>query len=401
MKKSFIPFSAILMGICSVFSAQAEITFNGFGSVVAGVETDSDVFRNSPYTDDIDFKPQSKFALQASAPLGEGLSATVQIMSRGENDFDVNFEWAYLSYELNDNNTLRAGRLRIPFYKYSDYLDVGYAYPWINPPKTMYSLLFSTYDGLSLVSNFNWGNVDVSSNIIYGNVNDTFFATTFPTEGKLNNLYGANVTFSYDAWSWFVAYMNTKVNIPREQNDPGLGGLYNGLVQLAGSDKASLLIIDDDKGTFLGTGLTYDSNNWLFNAEWSTVEVKNSLISTTKNWYASLGYRLGKWMPHLTYGKAKSDRNTAIAANFNGIMFPLNGNMVPANLVVQNVLDSQLFEYTSITAGVKYDLTDSAVLKVEYSRFSDIYDASSSTGLGTPDDKASTGLFAVGIDFVF
>ena len=63
--------------------------------------------------------------------LGEGLSVTGQIVARGVNDFDANFEWAYISYEINDNWTVQAGKKRLPLFYYSDFFDVGYAYVWM------------------------------------------------------------------------------------------------------------------------------------------------------------------------------------------------------------------------------------------------------------------------------
>ena len=171
-------FTAVLaMTMLASNICYAEIRFNGFASIVAGKDTKDFNFRNSDYDDSINFKPQTKFALQATADLADGLIAVAQIMARGSDDFDAQFEWAYLSYEINDIHTIRVGKLRLPFYKYSDYLDVGYAYPWITPPKAMYSLLFTTFEGISLVSNFPVGEWDISSNFSWGNVEDTFFST--------------------------------------------------------------------------------------------------------------------------------------------------------------------------------------------------------------------------------
>lgn len=52
-------------------SSQAEISLNGFASVVAGQTTEKDTSALG-YSDSIDFKPDSLFALQASSDLGKG-----------------------------------------------------------------------------------------------------------------------------------------------------------------------------------------------------------------------------------------------------------------------------------------------------------------------------------------
>ena len=113
--------------------AHAEVNFNGFANIVAGQASSGD--SQWGYDDDIDFKQDSLFALQASSDLGEGLSVTAQIIARGQDDWDAEFEWAYLAYNFNDDTRILAGRQRAPLYLFSDYLDVSYAYPWITPLK--------------------------------------------------------------------------------------------------------------------------------------------------------------------------------------------------------------------------------------------------------------------------
>ncbi len=124
----FKSFSALAAGLAFSFNAMADVQLSGFGTLAAGLPTDSDTeVRN--YTDgEVDFKTGSFFALQAYADLDEGLSATAQIRARGIEDWDPQFTWAYLSYEVQENWRVQVGRQRIPIYLYSDYLDVSYAY---------------------------------------------------------------------------------------------------------------------------------------------------------------------------------------------------------------------------------------------------------------------------------
>ena len=130
--KALILSSAMIAG-----NSQAEIVLNGFASIVGGVTTSKDESL-SGYDDSISFNQDSFFALQASSDLTEGLSVTAQIMARGENEWDPEFEWAYVAYEATDNLRILAGRQRVPFYMFSDFLDVSYAYPWITPTEAVY-----------------------------------------------------------------------------------------------------------------------------------------------------------------------------------------------------------------------------------------------------------------------
>jgi hypothetical protein len=124
--------------------AQDKIQWSGFGNIAAGMTTGSDdeLFG---YDNDVDFNPESLFALQAKANLSEKLSVTAQIMSRGSEDFDLGVEWAYLQYQLTDAASINVGKLRLPFYMYSDSLDVGYSYHWLRTPQSVYRVAFDNY----------------------------------------------------------------------------------------------------------------------------------------------------------------------------------------------------------------------------------------------------------------
>ncbi|GAA0373911.1 hypothetical protein GCM10009092_42670 [Bowmanella denitrificans] len=365
----------------------AEVTINGFGSVVVGVSDDLN-FRNNLYDKDIGFKPQSKFALQAMADLGENLSVTAQILAKGADDFDANFEWAYLSYAVNDSTTLRAGRLRIPFYRYSDYLDVGFAYPFISPPRTMYSLLFSTYDGVSVLHNFSLSSIDVSVNAYAGRVEETFFSTTTPTAGKLNNAMGINSQLSWQSFTAYATYMQTDVNIPVVTVEGLAAQLNQAGVPVSITDN---LRINDDKGTFLGYGLSYDDGSLVFNAEKSRVDIDDSLNLVNNQWYVNLGYRVRSLQPYVYYGEAETDRNTTTAA-----MFP-----APFRPGIQAAFDGQMYEFTETGLGIRWDFHDSAALKAEYTKYDDIWDRNAATQVGSQDHKESMDQFRVGIDFIF
>lgn len=122
-KKSLLAVS--LAGLLAA-PAYADVTINGFASINAGIALDKNDSLYG-YDDSLDFKNESLFAIQIMSDLGEKLSVTAQLMGRGSNDFDVGFEWAFISYQINDDWRINAGRLRTPFYKYSDFRDVGYS----------------------------------------------------------------------------------------------------------------------------------------------------------------------------------------------------------------------------------------------------------------------------------
>ena len=105
-------------------NTKADITFNGFASIRA-TAADSDG-GSSPFSTlkgdgDISFKDESLFALQARSDLGDGLSATIQLMAEGKNEFDVEAKWAYLTYQINDTHQISVGRFANPIFFQSEY----------------------------------------------------------------------------------------------------------------------------------------------------------------------------------------------------------------------------------------------------------------------------------------
>jgi len=153
--KTGFALSALALAVSPAMAA--EIRFDGFASFVAGQVLDKDEAEAATsgimrgFDNKLDFQQNSLFALQMRADLQEKLSATAQVTAKGQDDYNAKFNWAYLSYEINNELTAKAGRQRIPYFMYSDFLDVGYAYHWIAPPYHVYNLAgFDSADALSL-----------------------------------------------------------------------------------------------------------------------------------------------------------------------------------------------------------------------------------------------------------
>lgn len=103
-------------------------------------------------------------------------SATVQAVARGA-DNSVGIDWAYLSYNLLPNLKLQVGHKRLPRYYYSDFMYIGYAYPWVRPAPDLYGWQTYAYEGANLLYKINWIKMqydsvkDESKFLFTGNVN--------------------------------------------------------------------------------------------------------------------------------------------------------------------------------------------------------------------------------------
>ncbi|MDP4984015.1 porin [Pseudoalteromonas tunicata] len=385
--------------ICSSIPAHAEVRINGFASVIGGMALDKNT-ELFGYSDELSFENESLFALQISADLQDNLSATAQIVAKGENDYNAEFEWAYLTYQINDHTQVSAGRMRVPFYRYSDFLDVGYAYRWIRPPKSVYNLAFSTYEGVSFVYNSQLGSWDSTLQLIGGAYSGDVATFTDNDPAKLNAITGINWTLAYDWLSLRAAYLIAETSISA-QNSPEFTGLIAGLNSYGLTTQTDDLLIEKDDGSFLGIGFSIDYENFLLDGEYTELEVKDSFVAPQKQFYLAAGYRIDNWLIHMTYESRdveheKSKFNT-IPTTFVHPVYgtlplstdPTNPNAPLLRDLTNAAIAGTTIDSSSYSFGVRYDFHPSAAFKVDY------------TVVDNAITNKDSDVIAFGVDLVF
>jgi len=363
--KVLILSSAILAG-----NSQAEITFNGFASIVGGVTTSSDE-QLYGYDDSFNFAPDSLLALQASSDLGDDLSVTAQILARGEDDWDPDFEWAYVAYDASDNLRILAGRQRVPFYMFSDFLDVSYAYPWITPPRGVYSVQFDTFDGLGGIYTTSLGRFDASLHMIYGNHSSEMSVAGETTRAELDDLAGLSLTLTRDWLTLRAGYVQTEMNIDLEVAKP----LIDGWNSAGFPDVADNIEIAGDTGSFLELGFQIDYDNLLIVGEYTQLNLDGTTLGNQDSFYVMAGYRFDNMLAHVTYG-VNDDSRDRITDDV-----PIVPALLPLLIPTNGMTDSQTEETNYITLGLRWDFHDSSALKFEYTSYSDDLNSNNDAGL--------------------
>lgn len=360
------------------FPAYADLTINGFASIKAGMTMGSDE-QLYGYTDDVDFKNESLFAVQVMSDLGEKLSITAQLMGRGREDFNAEFEWAFLSYQLTDNMQINAGRLRTPFYKYSDFKDVGYAYDWSRIPEAVYNLDFDNIEGVSLYRTATLGSFDSTLQFIAGSFDGDAVVTGLTVQAKIDQILGATWELSKDGISARLAYLVGKTSLSNADVD----GLVGILAQSGLSTVASAIDVDEENSSFMGLALSLDKNDWVGVAEITRTEVDDSLIAEQNGYYVSLGRRFGSLTPYVSYEKRDNDAKREITN-----MLPQG---VPAQLLlgVSQAVDRFEVKRDAWNLGLRYDFHPSAAFKAQVTRLSN----------DITNDDAS--LITLGVDLVY
>jgi hypothetical protein len=380
MKRQLSLAAMAALGLGAVPAAHADVNISGFGQVVAGTTLDdgSSLFG---YDDEVDFRPESLFAVQVRADLNEQFSATAQIVARGNEDFDPEFAWAYIGWRPNDAISVKLGRQRTPFYRYSDYLEVGYAYPWLRPPEAVYNLGgFANYEGINAAWNVSAGSWESTAQFVYGSLDTETTISGATADAGYDQFIGATFETVHDGWLTLrVGYFTADVLLAPEALAPLFAGLRaSGLGAVA--DK---LEVNGDKGSFLGVGFEVDRSNVVVIGEYVRVEVEDSFIAERKEWYLTAGYRFGTVLPTYTYGERNNDSDTSVLA--------LVPPQAPIFATVAGVALLDQLDATYNSIGVRWDFAKNVAFKADYTR----YESSAPAG----DSEAD--VLAAGLVFTF
>lgn len=368
MKKNLLAAAIALSATAMAVNVNAaDIRWNGFASITGGISTaeadraDATELRMYGYDDDFNFRPESKLALQASSNLGNGLSVTAQAVARGSDDFNVDMEWAFVSYDFGDSSRINLGKLRIPFYQYSDFLDVGYAYPWIRPPESVYDLFFSTMEGANLQFNGAIGSWDSGLQLVMGRTADELVISGADSTADLKNLVGGAWTVNNDWLTLRAAYFQADTTL---QNS-SLNSIENGLIGAGFVQQGNDFAARDDQGSFVGVGFKIDKASWLLAGEVTQIKVADSFVADQDSAYVTIGKTFNDLMFHVTYEVQEDTRTDGIT---DGVPFPTGTGL---DLLVGGanfVADAAEGKNTTVTVGMRYNFHPSASFKIEYSQ---------------------------------
>lgn len=365
---------ALLSATCFSSAPHAEININGFGNVVGGITSSNDTILD--FDDNINFSNDSLFAIQVSSDISDKLSATAQIISRGEEDFDANFEWAYITYSVSPSLTFNAGRFRLPLFAYSSSLDVGYTYHWITAPSVVYDVPFNNLDGVKLGKTGYVSGWDYAIDVAFG----TYKGETLGADNNGDNTVLISGLISNDTLTLRAVYGRTTATLDLTQSSDelgqALGAGFDGIESVGFADLADSLRLEDDTGEFVGVSAMYDNYDLFIGGEYTAITVEDSFSNDDEAYYVTAGARFGKWTPSLTYERFES----AGDVKFMDDIAQLSNSGLPAETIASLstvAIGSQLAQesdYEIITGALRYDLDAGIAVKFDVQRFSDSVD---------------------------
>lgn len=371
---------------------EQRLRVNGFASFGFTLSDEEMAYNGS--NDEISFARFSKMGVQLTLNLDESNSVVTQLVSRGENQWETNAEWAYFKHQFNHNFSAKVGRIRTPAYMLSEYLDIGYAVPWAQMPAETYDSLtpFANIDGFDVAYTTDVGDNTATLQAAYGRSADD--------EYDLKDILVISATFQADIWSTRVAYATSSLTVI----DSGI----QTAISLYGEDT------EDISGSFTSLGFTYDPGDLYVNTEYTQIKVDGVIVDADA-YYATFGYRLGRLMPVLTFATAESsddDEREASALTAASQTALAGGSGAAAQTAVaQGLFGLQAANNRNtqrIGLGLRYDFASGTALKVQYDLievddasglFDDTAWATNAAASAENPDKAN--ILTISIDTVF
>lgn len=298
----------------------------------------------------LQWNPDSKLGLQGSISFDDRLfSITAQAVARGAGNGAADLEWFYGSYKLNEKITLQAGRKRLPMFYYSDAQDLGFSLPWTHLPSWLYGWQAVNYNGISMEYQSQLGDWSANVNLLAGNEHrkDSGYWKVYGngrqsvTNVNWTNIAGGDLTLSKDWFETRVVYIQSNTQ------DVNVSGAWN-YATLSYDPPTGLAPVAKQK--IYGLTLKADYRDWLLFNEFIYIDHPGLTYKDFAQ-IVSVGYRYDEWLPMVTWG------------HYRGVV--VAGGVLPG--APASVPNSQ----QTVTLSLRYDLTTSSDLKLQYDDTSD------------------------------
>jgi opacity protein-like surface antigen len=342
----------------------SRVKIQGFLSAGLSYNGESGGLAHRPYgyNNNADFNSDSALGLQIDFRINEKAKTVVQIVANGWEEWDPDIEWAYIAYDVSEQLSLRAGRMRLPFYLFSESLDVGYSYLWARPPLSLYTTEISNYDGFDATYWMRSGDVSHRISAFAGSYSFTEKDHSQDATVTGDDVFGLNWTTYWNDWTYRLSYAHLKntanfeveTNRIYEQSYVNLNPTGPPLVQ----DRELVLREEVSEGIdYYSYAVSYDDGNWLAVFEAATLDVsEGNFIGDEVQGVATLGYHIGAFTPYIGFGR-EYYKNALDESN--------------------RYARTHDRDYKLSFMGLRYDITPGITAKLEWNHF---YDFEGTTG---------------------
>lgn len=417
-KLAALVFAALAAGTAGAAASDHELSpwqLSGYGTLSYSRDDRSDLAAIRDFTQrpsngqntGATWRLDSRLGLQLAYRFAPQVEGVVQAVARDQinNSISNSFDLAYLDFQLGANRAARLGRIGYAPFLMSDHRNLGYAYPWVRPPREFYSWIpIFSLDGGELTHDFFQGDSRWRLRAQIGRSgfdipmgNDTFAF-------KADQLWSLALSHQRGPWRLQAGFSGFR---SRDEAAP-LAPLYSGLDQLAAlnlpgiSAEAAQLRHDS---SFAGTrvryytlGAAYDDGTWLGQAELGYSTTSAAIATASRSGYLAGGRRFGDWMPYLLLSASRPDKSTLTPGSDWATI-----GQAGFQTIAYSVVNSTRQDQETLSLGTRWDFNSRAALKLQWdhSRIHPQGYALWFRSLETNSRASTVNLLTVSLDFVF
>lgn len=318
---------------------------------------------------------------------------------------DSSVDLAHLDIQLNPANALRLGRIGYAPFLMSDHRNLGYAYPWVRPPREFYSWIpIFSLDGGELTHDIFQGDARWRLRAQLGRsafdipMGDADFAF------QADRLW--SLSLAHQAGPWRLQAGLSGFRSAAEAAP--LAALHGGLSQIGGlglpgisAEATALRHATAFKGTqlrYYTLGAAYDDGQWLAQGEVGYSTTDHAIAPASRTAYLALGHRFGDLTPYALFSISRPDKAP---------LGPRSDWSAIGQAAFQNtayfVANSTRQDQETLSLGTRWDFDSRAALKLQWDH-SRIHPQGYALWFRSPATNSrasSANLFTVSLDFVF
>ncbi len=394
-----------------------DYNFSGFATLGAATVTEDQVYFGD-YEQDWSFNTDTVFGLQFQASLADRLTLTTQVISQGFNYDNVNkyepeLDWLFLSYELTESLRTRVGRMRTPFYLFSETMEVGYSYVWVRPPIDVYTPLlspFRNFDGADITYTTDLFSDTINADLEFESQFFVGFMEGFFLDNNIDVEPSTGIVLSLSLNQTKVRYSGILLKV-KATNDV----VHPLTVSLEEASQVSPALVRTSQG-FETDGEWYQYHSLGFLSEWDSWSLiaenyyiygtGKELSNDARGYYISLIYQYRDVSPYIVFGRYKnvleSDVLGGVNKSFDEIPRGVSPSLDQLRDTTLEVIDDFNVKERTYTAGIRWDIVPNVAVKAEY-QFFEFMDHSSGHMISyDSNDKAeNSSLITLTLDLVF
>ncbi|RZI85519.1 MAG: hypothetical protein EOP38_04885 [Rubrivivax sp.] len=362
-----------LLAMAGAAAQATDLSWSGFGTIGAAV-SDRDYLYQHHIDANGTLNQDSVFGGQVDAQFTPEWSATLQAKLapslRHEDRWDLSASWAFVSWRPSNEWQVRAGKLRVPIYLFSENLDVGESYDLARMPTETYSIAPTTdLTGLYFTRTWNLAASELSLDVLSGGarVYHRFYTRdTGPDTKHVNTqIKGGVLSWRTDELTLRAGWLhaNTKLRFepgyPTELAYTPVGGGLYAYIPTGFTNR----IVND----VFTLGMDWRlSGGWRVLAEYERdVQHKTTLGANTYGGHVAVLKTIARWTPYAVVAGIKStSAQDKLRSSLNAVYVPGADQLMAAQRQLADGMP--YYDQYAVGVGTSFALNANSKLKAEW-----------------------------------